>query len=387
MDNKKHSSHFSLSARIFAVLLAGISLIPAACAQPSGERAVENRYLLIFDTSADMKKDVPAVKKMLDSLFLTSFIGQLRSGDSIGVWAFDRDLRMDQFPLQYWVPSEAEMIAANVTSFVEKQHYAHDTSFAFLQPWLNDVVTNSERLTVIIFFDGETAVTGTPYDDKINQILPQWLAEQKKMRQPFVIVLRVQFGKYVGCTLDFPPTPLSFPDFPPPPPPPSAAPKPPVPTNQPPPPKPVVMRSIIMINTNSETKPPRVVAPSPIRTATNAEAKPPPAPKLETTNSPPPVAPTNPVPETNAVSAPEKISTPETNSAAETNAVFPPAKIPTAQTNAPALPPEDSVLGGGGALAVGGVLLVAAGGLTVFMMRRSRRSGHASLITRSMRKK
>jgi hypothetical protein len=355
MENKKNSSQFFLCARIFAALLAGIFLIPAARAQPDGQRAVENRFLLIFDTSADMKKRVPAVQKTMDNLFLTSFIGQLQSGDSIGVWAFDKDLRTDQFPLQYWEPSEAATIAADINSFVEKQHYANDTSFGSLQPWLNEVVTNSERLTVLIFFDGETTVSGMPYDDKINPILQQRQAEQKKARQPFVIVLRVQLGQYVGCTLDFPPTPLSFPDFPPLPPPP-APPEPPVLTNQPPP-KRVVMQSIIMINTNPETRPPPA----------------PPAPKLEMTNSPLPVAPTNPVPETNAVSAPEIIATAETNLAA--------------QTSAPALSPDDSGLGSSSAMAIGGALLVAAGGLVVFMLHRSRQSGQASLITRSMKKK
>jgi hypothetical protein len=369
MDNQKHSGQIFLCTRIFAVLLAGFFLIPEARAQPDGQRAVENRFLLIFDTSADMKKRVPAVQKTLDNLFLTSFIGQLQPRDSIGVWTFDKDLHTGQLPLANWVPEEAAAIAEDITSFLEKQHYANDTSFGSLQPLLNEVVTNSERLTVLIFFDGESAFSGTPYDDKINQILQQRQVEQKKARQPFVIVLRVQLGQYVGCTLDFPPTPLSFPDFPPLPPPP-APPEPPVLTNQTPP-KRVVMQSIIMINTNSETTPPPA----------------PPAPKLEITNPPLSVAPTNPVTETNAVPAPEIISTEETNLAAETNAVFTPAKIQAAQNNAPALPPDDSGLGSGGAMAIGGALLVAAGGLAVFMLRRSRQSGQASLITRSMRKK
>jgi peptidase E len=38
-------------------------------------------------------------------------------------------------------------------------------------------------------------------------------------------------------------------------------------------------------------------------------------------------------------------------------------------------------------MALGAAFLVVAGGLTVFMLRRSRRNRHASLITRSMRKK
>jgi hypothetical protein len=345
MDNQKHSSHFFLRARIFAVLFAGFFLIPAARAQTDGERPVENRFLLIFDTSADMKKRMPAVQKALDSLFLTSFVGQLQSGDSIGVWTFDQDLRTDQLPSTIWVPEEAATIATDINSFVEKQHYANATSFSALQPWLNEVVTNSERLTVLVFFDGETAISGTPYDAGINQILQQRKAEQKKSRQPYVIVLRTQLGKYTGCTLDFPPTPVSFPDFPP-------LPPPPVPTNQPPPapPKRVVMQSIIMIGTNSEIKPPPT----------------PPAPKLEMTNPPSLAAPTNPFAETNAVSATENISTEQTKVAP---------------------PPDDSGLGSGDALAIGGAFLVVAGGLAVFTLRRSRKNVHASLITRALKKK
>jgi hypothetical protein len=343
MDNK-HSNQFIFRARIFAVLLGGFFLIPMARAQPEGERAIENRFLLIFDTSADMKKRVPAVQKALDNIFVTSLGGQLHDGDSVGVWTFDQDLRTGQFPLQNWVTAEAAAIDGEINSFVGKQHYSKTTSFDALQPLLNQLAADSDRLTVLIFCDGETAMNGTPFDIGINQIFQQRQAGQKSARQPFIIVLRAQLGQYVGCTVNFPPAPVDFPAFPPLPPPPA----PPKPVYEPPPPpKRVVMQSIIMIGTNTE-------------------ANPPPAPKLEVTNPPPPAAPTNLVAETNAVPAPEIIS--------------------TAQTNAVALPTDDSGLGSDGALALGGVLLVAAGGLTVFMMRRSRKGGDASLITRSMRK-
>ncbi|HEX3889411.1 MAG TPA: hypothetical protein VHX90_01055 [Verrucomicrobiae bacterium] len=347
MDNTKHSDQFYSCARIFAVLLAGFFLIPAARAQPAGQRAVDNRFLLIFDASADMKKRVPMVQKALDNLFLTSLGKQLQPGDSVGVWTFDQDLRTGQFPLQDWFPEDAATIAADINSFIGKQHYSKTTRFDALQPLLNRVAQDSDRLTVLIFCDGETAMSGTPFDSGINQIFQQRQALQKTARQPFIIVLRAQLGQYVGCTVDFPPVPVNFPAFPP-------LPPPPAPTNQPPPappPKRVAIQSIIMIGTNSETKPPPA----------------PPAPKLEVTNSPLPAAPTNPVVETNVVLVPEKIS--------------------TVQTNAPAPPPENSGSGSGGTLAVGAAFLVAAGGLTVFMLRRSRKNSHASLITRSMKKK
>jgi hypothetical protein len=343
MDNKTYFHQFIFRTRFFVMLFAGIFLVPAARAQPDGTRAVENRFLLVFDTSADMRKRVTMVQKAINGLFMTSLGGQLQLGDSIGVWTFDQDLRTGQFPLQEWVPAEAATIATNINLFVGNERYSKTTSFDALQPLLNQLVRDSDRLTVLIFCDGETVMNGTPFDAGINQIFQQRQTGQKAARQPFIIVLRAQLGQYVGCTVDFPPSPVDFPAFPPLPPPPA----PPAPTNQPPP-KRVVMQSIIMIGTNTEAKPP------------------PPAPELEVANPPLPAAPTNQIVETNTISASEKIS--------------------TEQTNVMALPPEDSGLGTGGALAIGGIFLVAAGGLTVFMMRRSRKNTHASLITHSMKK-
>jgi hypothetical protein len=338
MDNLKHSNQFYFCARIFAALLAVIFLIPSARAQPAGQRAVENRFLLIFSTSADMKRRAPMLQKTLDNLFVTGLGGQLHEGDGIGVWTFDQDLRTGQFPLQNWSADDAATIAADINSFVGKQRYSKATRFGALQPLLSQLVQDSDRLTVLIFCDGETAMSGTPYDAGINQIFQQRQDAQKKAEQPFIIVLRAQLGQYVGCTVDFPPTPVNFPEFPPLPPPPA----PPAPTNEPPPPpKRVAAQSIIMIGTNTETKPPSAPKPA---------------------GEPPPPA----------VSQTNVMATPPTNSAAQTNTV--------------ALSSENSGLGSGGALAVGAAFLVVAGGLTVFMLRRSRKGGDASLITRTMKK-
>lgn len=209
MDNKKHSGRFYYCARIFAVLLAGVFLIPASHAQ----QTVQNRYLLIFDTSADMKKRVPMMQKALDNLFLTGLNGQLQPGDSIGIWTFGQELSTGQFHLISWVPDEAATVAKDINSFIGKQHYAKTAGFGALQPLMNKVVQDSDRLTMLIFCDGETPMSGTPYDAGINQIFQQRQAAQKTAKQPFIIVLRAQLGQYVGCTMIFRPNRRTFPPF------------------------------------------------------------------------------------------------------------------------------------------------------------------------------
>jgi hypothetical protein len=415
-------------------LCAGFLLIPAGRAQPEPQIA-DNRFLFIFDTSAEMKKRLPAVQAEVNQLMSTGLRGQLRPGDSVGVWTFDQDLHTGQFPLQSWRPENAVTIAAGINKFVGKQKYANKTRFDVLQPQLNQVIRDSGRLTVLIFCDGADEIKGTPYDARINQVFQQRTAEQKRTRQPFVLVFRTQLGQYTGCTMNFPPGMVNIPEFPPPP-------APPAPVNPPPPeppPAPVVKPPVgpplVIIGTKvqtnwppaSETSPPPPTNPAPVApmnvvstpaanvVAPTVPVSPPPPAISESavqTNvasspsanlivppnsiAPPkpavPTSPTNPVPviqtRTNAAPVPSTRPTAPTNAApvmpTQAVSVSPANPMPSASPSAPS--PEAPGPSHKSALAIGGALLMVAGGLAALAVMRSRRAGRGSLITRSMRK-
>jgi hypothetical protein len=388
------------AGRVVFALLAGIFWLAKADAQPAGP-VVESRWLFIFDTAADMKQRLPAVQTELNDLLMTSMGGQMRAGDSIGVWTFDQDLRAGQFPLTRWAPDDAKTIATGLNDFVSRQRYAESTRFSALQPLLNRVIRESDRLTVLIFCDGEDAISGTPYDHGINQVFEQRRAEQKRTRQPFVLVLRTQLGEYVGCTANFPPGMVNFPAFPPFPPPP-----PPPHTNAPPPPPvppPKIGPPLIIIGTNVEPswppkpKPPLPGNPPPTTAigAATVTNRPPVKPQSEPPTNPAPVTQNLvvPVPSTNAIAPPP--STPP-QIIVSTNAELnrPPEPMPAPRTNvvpAPpthaATPPENSSSDHRGALALGAGFLIAAIALAALAIVRARKSDRGSLISRSMRKR
>ena len=332
---------------VLTALLTGTFLAPALRAQPAAQR-VDNRFLLIFDTSVDMRQRMPAVQKALDTLLETSVNGQLHLRDSVGVWTFDQDLHTGQFPLQYWNPDDAPMIASNIIKFVKKQHYLNKTGFDALQPLLNQVVQRSGRLTVLIFCDGKGEIHGTPYDAGINQIFQQRQSERQAERLPIVIGLRSQRGQYAGCMVSFPPQPVSLPAFPPWP---EVSPAPPV-TNAPAPPSPPrpSVQSLIIVGT----------------TITNQV--PPPQPKPAPTNPPPMTVTSTPAPAVASEVKPPDIVPPVQTSAVpdQPNIIAAPLMPKKAATP----PPESSGIGLKGALAIGVAFL--AGGLVVFMLRRAR---------------
>jgi len=358
MNSRIFSNRFALCTRIAAGVCTGLFLISAAPAQPAAS-SVDSRYLLVFDTSSAMKARVPAAQYTVERLFFSMMNGQLRSGDTIGVWAFDRKLRKGEIPLQGWLPQNAAMIASQITNFVARQHYAKIARFDVLMPEVNSLAQNSERLTVLIFCDGDEAIKGTPYDNAINSVLKQNASALKKANQTFIVVLRAQFGQYTGYTVNSSAIGVNFPEFPPlPQPPQPAAPAETRPPAVPPPPSPVITtQPLVIIGTNVGTNllpaiPARSVLtnPAPAR----VESKPPPV------EAPP--GPTN---------------------ASPTNAA--PPKMAETQTNAPAPTGENSGLSRNGALAIGAVLLVVAVLVVILALIRSRRRGRGSLITRSMK--
>jgi hypothetical protein len=340
----------------FAALLAGLFLLPAAPAQPAAPN-VDNRFLLVFDTSSDMKPRLAATQKALDGILTTNANGQLHSGDSLGVWTFDQVLRAGQFPLQRWRPDNAATITATISAFAGSQRYAKKTVFEALMPVLNQLVQNSGRLTAVIFCDGYGEIHGTPYDTGINQVFEQRQRERRKARLPIVIVLRSQRGQYTGCMVSFPPQPVSFPEFPP-------WPEPaPAPTNAPAPvlPRANVPPLIIIGTTVTNHVPPPAPAP-------------PPAPKPVPANPPPTAVTSTPAPVVaSAAKAPDEVLLMETGTVpaqAQT------AAAPLTTTNALAHPAANSPPAGHkGALAVGVVFLVAAIGLAVFLFRHAPKTG------------
>ena len=296
-----------LGLRPWVALLA--MLLLAAPALPAAPPAQEERWLLVVDTSWPMKKRLPAVETALKTFLGTSGEGQLHAGDSVGVWTFSRQLRTGEFPLLAWKPELSAMTVSNLVRFIKRREFGSETHWDVLAPKLDKLVASSERLTVLIFCDGGGKFVGTPYDGGISQTFQQNSTEREKSRQPFILVLRSQQGKYIGCTVNFPPGELNLPPFP----------------AWPEPPKPVV--TVTMVPPPAVPPPP---AKAPIVTAapliivgthvgTNAE-------ELKKIASPAPVAPVVPVPPVSPVPS----ATPVPSPAASAIASNPPAAAPPA---------------------------------------------------------
>jgi hypothetical protein len=381
---------FARSARRWGALLAAIFLVVGARADAPGP----GRFLLIFETSPGLEKNLPLVKQTLDGLFVSNLQHEMQDNDDLAVWTVDQDLHTGTFPLASWSPEDAEMYSSRLKDFLGRQSFTRHASLAAVQPLLNRVVKNSERLTVLIFCDGQSNLLGTPYDSGMNEIIKKAAAGGKGAPGLFILVLRSYRGEYLGGSVNRS-GPVNFPKFPPPAKPePSAVIKPTTvvaPTVVPVPAL-IIVGTNVGTNLSAASKPVPQAAPQP---ATNAPAtnRPATAPKIVAALTPSPVPVSNPsapvksapvpAPVIQKNPAPEPVAKMPLATATEMVAATNPPMV--TDSNAVAAPAADMSADSGfkNLILISGGMLVVAVGLVVWLVTRSR-GPRGSLITSSM---
>jgi len=140
--------------------------------------------------------------------------GQLRLGDTIGVWTYNEKLYTGQLPLQDWAEGDRATIDDKILNFLGKQKFEKQGRIDAVLPALLQVVKNSEFITIILVTEGTQDFHGTPFDEKINQSYKAWNPQQHDARMPFLTVLRARHGEFTDCTVTSAPWPVDLPPLP-----------------------------------------------------------------------------------------------------------------------------------------------------------------------------
>jgi hypothetical protein len=158
-----------------------------------------NRYLLIVETSRSMHDRGDGALRVAADLFTSGMGGQVQRGDTIGLWTFNDELHAGKFPLQAWSPAARTNMAKNVVNFLRTQKLEKKPRFDKVMPVLQQVVHDSEYITVIVLSSGEAPIKGTPFDARVNGFYATWRSQQKAVGMPFIAILRAQKGKFADC--------------------------------------------------------------------------------------------------------------------------------------------------------------------------------------------
>lgn len=174
----------------------------------------EDRILVIVETSAAMQKRAENVQKLVGETISSGLGGDMRSGDTVGMWTFNDTLYSGQFPLQRWTKATRQRVAVTMVQFLQQQQFEKAARPLVFWEALTNIVTQSERITVVILSSGSEAIVGTPFDESIAQNFSKNKEAQRKAKMPFITILRAYQGKFTGFSVNMSPWPIELPEYP-----------------------------------------------------------------------------------------------------------------------------------------------------------------------------
>jgi hypothetical protein len=208
----------SLKSGLLKLLICFVSLSAGGlCAQPAAGQVAppaNNRYLLIVDISRAMDARTRGTLKVVQELLKSDMSGQMKPGDTLGVWTYNADLYTGRFPLQRWSPDGQKAITSRLLTFLRGQKYEKAADLDKVLVATERVIKDSQLITVILVSAGDGPIHGTPFDDRITEFWQRWHDKQQTARMPFVIVLRGRNGEITDYTLNTPPWAVQMPYLP-----------------------------------------------------------------------------------------------------------------------------------------------------------------------------
>jgi hypothetical protein len=172
---------------------------------PATRRHMENRFLFVIDTSSAMKARSNGVEEAVNGLIESGMRGEVRKGDTIGLWTYSDQLDTD-FPMEVWSEQKKDDIMKEVRAHLRHLRYEKRSHLEKALPAILQVVTNSERVTVILIFDGADLIKGTPFDKDINGLHKHYVGEFRSAHAPFVTLLAARNGAVFDYTINYPGT-------------------------------------------------------------------------------------------------------------------------------------------------------------------------------------
>ncbi len=197
----------------FLLLLLLIGRLEPVTADEAISPRAENRFLFVVETSSAMTRFSKATKETVASLIESGVQGQVRPGDTFGLWVFNERLNAT-FQMQRWSADENKNLAAGVSDFLTKVRLEKKGDLRVVLSPLEPLVTASRALTVILISSGDQPIRGTPFDEEINAIYPLYAREFRNAKTPFVTILVARNGKWAAYSVNSSRGPLQIPNPP-----------------------------------------------------------------------------------------------------------------------------------------------------------------------------
>src|SRR5690606_23246111 len=130
---------------------------------------VQNRFLFVVEKSAAMDRFSVATENTLAQLIQFGVQGQMRSGDTFGLWTYNEKMNTE-LPMQHWNTETRLRLTAMTLAHFKKQRYEKKGDVQAMLPALHSVIQSSKAITVVLISSGREPIQGTPFDQNISDL-------------------------------------------------------------------------------------------------------------------------------------------------------------------------------------------------------------------------
>jgi hypothetical protein len=173
-----------------ALFLLQVTLSTSAQIPPQ----TRNRFLFIINTSSTMRRMTNGIQEAALGLLKSGMQGQLRDGDTLGLWTYDDELNTG-FPMQVWSDRSRDAIIQTVSNYLAQPRLQGKAHLDKVLPAALQLVGQSRVITLIFIFDGSETMQGTGFDQDINDLQKEFGRQMRSDNIPFVTVLAARDGK------------------------------------------------------------------------------------------------------------------------------------------------------------------------------------------------
>lgn len=147
-------------------------------------------------------------------LIRSGLYGQMRTGDTFGLWTFDKLAHAGKFPVQVWDARKATSIGAIAAAHLSNHNYERSADLKPVTELLTTVIQAVTNLNVFVISDGDCAMRGTPFDKAINAEYKKQRRERSSAKRPFVTTLIARDARIVSYSVVIGGKPIILPERP-----------------------------------------------------------------------------------------------------------------------------------------------------------------------------
>jgi hypothetical protein len=199
---------FFFSALLCPALLAAPKP-PKAPSLPSG-----HRYLFVVDTSISAARVSYTSRQAVVDMIWSGLDGQMRPGDTYGLWTYNEEPRTGVFPMQTWTNTISLELGSQAGRFLREQSYANRPRLNRLVEKLQTVIRVVKDVDIIMVSGDGGTIINTPFDQPINAAWRDKSFYVREGKKPLITALTARNGEITGWSVTIAGEPIRLPERP-----------------------------------------------------------------------------------------------------------------------------------------------------------------------------